>query len=88
LDSFDIQTTSNLVWKNITDADQLIQEKAPFKLIKTDKASAVKVIQDLCGRLYVIGTMLDPILPKTAEIMRDLVKNNKMPTSPLFLRKE
>lgn len=88
LDSFDIQAASNAVWKEITDVDQLIQEKAPFKLVKTDKKAAVKVIEELCERLYSIGVLLAPILPKTAETIQTLVRENKMPEAPLFLRKE
>jgi methionyl-tRNA synthetase len=88
LDSFDIQTASNIVWKHITDADQLIQEKEPFKLVKTDKAAAQEIITDLCTRLYAIARMLYPILPKTSETIKTLVREHKMPESPLFLRKE
>lgn len=88
LESFDIQTATNIVWKHIALADQLIQEKAPFKLVKTDKTAAVEIIKDLCSRLYFIGQILEPILPKTSETIRELVKDNKMPDVPLFLRKE
>ena len=88
LDAFDIQAASNIVWKSITDADLLIQEKAPFKLVKTDKAAALEVIKGLCLRLYTIGRMLNPLLPQTSNIIKALVKENKMPSAPLFLRKE
>ncbi len=88
LDSFDIQTASNIIWKYIGDADQLIQEKTPFKLVKTNKVAAVLIIKDLCTRLYNIGILLEPILPKTSEVIKKLVKENKMPDAPLFLRKE
>jgi len=88
LDSFDIHAAANVVWKHITDADQLIQEKAPFKLVKTDKAAAQEIIRDLCVRLYTIGRMLDPIMPETSAAIKALVKENKTPAAPLFLRKE
>ena len=88
LDSFDIQAAANIVWKHITDADQLIQEKAPFKLVKTDKAAGQEIIKDLCVRLYTIGRMLDPLLPQTSNIIKDLVKTNTMPSAPIFLRKD
>jgi methionyl-tRNA synthetase len=88
LDSFDIQTASNIVWRNITDADQLIQEKAPFKLVKTDKTAAIKVIEDLVVKLYTIGRMLNPILPQTSETIKTLIRDHKMPEAPLFLRKD
>ncbi|HEY4500464.1 MAG TPA: class I tRNA ligase family protein, partial [Candidatus Paceibacterota bacterium] len=88
IEAFDIQTASNIIWKHITDADQLIQEKMPFKLIKIDKTKAVEIIGDLCVRLYKIGVLLEPILPKTSEIIKSLIRENKMPTAPLFLRRE
>ncbi|MBX4209078.1 methionine--tRNA ligase [Candidatus Parcubacteria bacterium] len=88
LDSFDLQAAANAVWKRVTDADQLIQEKAPFKLVKTDKKAAVKVIEELCERLYEIGSMLAPFMPQTSEAIKALVRENKMPAAPLFLRKE
>lgn len=88
LDSFDIQAAANIIWRHVTEADQLIQEKAPFKLVKTDKDAAVKVIADLCVKVYTIGRMLSPIMPKTAEAIQVLVKDHKMPEAPLFLRKE
>lgn len=88
LDSFDIQAAANVAWKAVADADLLIQEKAPFKLVKTDKPAAVEVIKDLCARLYVIGEMLQPILPETAAAVKALVRENKMPEKPLFLRKD
>jgi methionyl-tRNA synthetase len=89
LDSFDIHAAANIVWKHITDTDQLIQDKAPFKLVKTDRAAAaVEIIKDLCVRLYTIGLMLNPLLPATSNTIRTLVHQNRMPDMPLFLRKE
>ncbi len=88
LAAFDIHTATNIVWKHIGDADALIQEKAPFKLVKTDKAAAVEIIKDLCARVYAIGKMLEPILPNTSAAVKVLVKENKMPAEPLFLRKD
>jgi methionyl-tRNA synthetase len=88
LESFDIQAASHIVWRHVTEADQLIQEKAPFKLVKTDKAVADAIITDLCVRVYTIGRMLNPIMPSTSEAIKALVKAHKMPAAPLFLRKE
>jgi len=88
LNNFDIQKASSIVWKNIAEADAIIQEKAPFKLVKTDKATAQKIIQDLCIRLYTIGRMLNPIMPETSIVVKNLVKENKMPDKPLFARKD
>jgi hypothetical protein len=32
--------------------------------------------------------MLNPILPETSKKIKELIKANKMPETPLFLRKE
>ncbi|HEY9481231.1 MAG TPA: methionine--tRNA ligase [Candidatus Paceibacterota bacterium] len=85
---FDIQAAAGVITKAIAEADQTIQEKAPFKLVKTDKEAAVKIIANLCTRLFAIGKMLEPIMPQTAVTIQTLVRENKMPDAPLFLRKE
>jgi methionyl-tRNA synthetase len=87
LSAFNIQAASNIVWEHISAADRIIQEKEPFKLVKTDKEQALEIIKDLCVRLYTIGRMLNPIMPNTSEIIKKLVKENKMPDAPLFVRK-
>jgi methionyl-tRNA synthetase len=87
MESFNIQAASNIIWKHIALADGIIQTQAPFKLVKTDKPAAIKVIQDLCVRLYAIGRMLNPIMPQTSGAIKMLVKTNKMPEVPLFARK-
>jgi len=88
LESFDINNASQIVWKHIGEADALIQEKAPFKLVKTDKIAAVEIIKNLLVKVYSVGKMLEPILPETAKTIQTLVRENKMPDAPLFLRKE
>ncbi|HEY0908294.1 MAG TPA: methionine--tRNA ligase [Candidatus Paceibacterota bacterium] len=88
LERFDIQAAANAVWKAITDADQLIQEKAPFKLVKTDKAAGQAIIADLVARVFAISKMLEPIMPKTSQNIQALVLRHKMPEAPLFLRKD
>ncbi len=84
---FNTQAAANIVWEHISAADRIIQEKEPFKLIKTDTDAAIEIIKDLCVRLYTIGRMLNPIMPQTSELLKKLVKENKMPEQPLFLRK-
>jgi methionyl-tRNA synthetase len=88
LDAFDIQTAANIIWKHITEADQIIQVKQPFKLVKTDKSAGQEIIKDLCIRLYAIARMLNPIMPATSKSIKDLIKGHTMPSEPLFLRKE
>ncbi len=87
LDAYNIQRACGVIWQLIADADKIIQETQPFKLIKTDKVAGDKIIADLCLRVYTIGYLLNPIMPETAKIIQNLVSENKMPEQPLFLRK-
>lgn len=86
-DEFNLQKSANAIWSLVSMADRIVQEREPFKKIKVDKESAIKDIQELLAFLNIIGNLLLPILPKTAEMIVDLVKNGKMPEQPLFIRK-
>ena len=88
LEKFEIQKATDLVWQKIAEADKLIQETQPFKLIKVEKEKGQEIIKDLVTRLYAITLMLAPILPETSQKIEDLVKANKAPEAPLFLRKD
>lgn len=88
LEKKDIKAAADLVWKKVAAADQIIQEKQPFKLVKTDKSAAAKIISDLCLELSRIADMLVPFMPETSEKIKSAVKENKMPSVSLFLRKE
>lgn len=84
---YDLQSASNAVWELISNTDRVVQERQPFKKIKTDKSGAEEDMRELVARLHIIGTLLMPILPGTASKIIDLVENNKMPEAPLFARK-
>ncbi|MDD5050908.1 MAG: methionine--tRNA ligase [Candidatus Pacebacteria bacterium] len=88
LEKYDIKTAADYIWQEIAVLDSIIQEEEPFKLVKTNKAEAIIIIEDLCVRLYTIGRMLNPILPETSEKIKSAVKANKMPEVSLFPRKE
>ena len=66
----------------------MIQEKQPFKLVKTDKQEGEKIIKELVVSLYKVAQMLDPILPETSMKIKVCVKENRSPSEPLFLRKD
>lgn len=85
---FEINKAMDIVWKEIGSMDQYIQESEPFKLIKTDKEKAVKIIEELTVRLYTVGRMLNPLLPETSAKIKQAVKENKKPAAGLFLRKD
>jgi methionyl-tRNA synthetase len=87
LNGFNIQAASNMIWQQIAEVDRTIQETQPFKLVKTSKADGQGIIRDLVAKIYHIGHLLAPFMPETSKTIKDLVKANKMPEKPLFMRK-
>jgi methionyl-tRNA synthetase len=87
LDAFEISKAADIVWKEISSLDLLIQETAPFKLIKEDKEKAIGIISDLVLGLWRVASMIEPLLPETSRKIKECVKENKVPSEPLFLRK-
>ena len=88
LNKFEIGKAVQMIWMEIGATDLSIQENQPFKIIKTDKEKGQKMIGDLVVRLYSVARMLEPILPETSDKIKKLIKSNKMPETPLFIRKE
>ena len=86
-DKFDLLQACEAVWQLIANTDGIVEERQPFKTIKTDPKKAIEDIKELVVRLYQIGKLLLPILPKTAEKIIELVEKNKIPAEPLFIRK-
>ena len=88
LEKFEIQKAVDLIWEKVSELDGLIQKEQPFKLVKTDKEKGIEIIENLVKELFVIGEMLAPIMPETSKKIIELVKANKVPDKPLFLRIE
>lgn len=86
--SFEISKAIEIIWMRIDDADKLIQSKQPFKTIKTDRDAAEIDIKTLLYYLVEISIKLRPFLPDTAKKIEELIKANKSPEAPLFLRKD
>lgn len=87
LDVFEIGKAADIIWQKITELDLKIQQTQPFKLIKEDRPAAEKIVIELVRGVAEIAEMLSVIMPGTAEKIKALIKENKMP-EPLFLRKE
>ncbi len=86
--SYDFVKISQYVWAKVQALDAFIQDKKPFSVVKTDKDQGVELIQKLVIDLYIVAEMLTPLLPETSRKIKECIKVNKMPTEPLFLRKE
>ena len=88
LESFDIKKAADYVWEKIAELDKIIQDTQPFKVIKVDEEKGKEMIRDLVLKLYTIARMLNPLLPETNTKLKQLIKENKKPEVPLFMRKE
>ncbi len=88
LNSFEINDATVSIWSWMTWLDVLIQEQKPFIVFKNDKIAAQKQLTYLLNNLAEIAVLLEPILPETSEKIIDLIKENKSPGTPLFLRKD
>ncbi len=87
-ETFDIKKAIDFIWLKIEALDKRIQVEQPFKVIKVDETKGKEMIQNLVLDLYTIARMLNPIMPETNEKLKKLIKENKKPEMPLFLRKE
>ncbi len=88
LNNFEINKAVEYVWGKISEMDSFIQENQPFKVVKTDKHAGQKMITDLVVKLYTVARMLNSIIPDTSTKIKELIKSNKSPEKPLFLRKD
>jgi methionyl-tRNA synthetase len=87
-EEFDLKKASEYVWEKIGELDKTIQETQPFKVVKVDEEKGKEMIKDLVLKLYTIARMLNPLMPETNIKLKQLIKENKKPEKPLFLRKE
>jgi len=87
-ETFDIKKAVDYIWNEIGELDKFIQETEPFKVVKVDEKKGKELISDMVIRLYKIARMLHAIMPETNTTLKRLIKENKKPEKPLFLRKE
>ncbi len=56
------------IWQQLLNpANQYADNRAPWKLVKTDKEAAKHVLYDLVEQLRAVAILLKPFLPRTAE---------------------
>ncbi len=85
MESFKFNEAMDIIWRLIGKLDQAITDTEPFKVVKTDREAGQKIITDLVRELYEIAGYLLPFMPKSAEIIKYAVKENKKPEN-LFTR--
>jgi methionyl-tRNA synthetase len=82
LDEYKIKEAVDYIWTKIGELDREIQKKKPWE--SKDK----EVIANLVTKLYSIARMLNPFMPETSTKIKELIKANKKPAQPLFLRED
>ena len=87
-EKYDLKQAADYVWNEISELDKFIQNTEPFKVIKIDEKKGKELITEAVVRLYRIARMLNPIMPKTSDMIKNLIKQNKKPEQPLFPRKD
>ncbi len=88
LEIFDIKKATDYIWDKVQDLDKKIQNTEPFKVVKVDLEKGKELISEMILDLYTIARMLNPIMPETNAKLKALIKENKKPETPLFLRKD
>lgn len=87
LENFDINKFMNWIWECLGALDKYIQENKPFKKIKINKKEAENDVHYLLFHLYKASLAIEPMLPETSLKIQELIKQNKKPDQPLFVRK-
>jgi methionyl-tRNA synthetase len=87
LENFDINKFLNWIWECLGALDKYIQKNEPFKKIKINKEEALKDVHYLLLHLYKASLAIEPMLPETSIKIQELIKQNKKPDQPLFVRK-
>ncbi|HEY0220854.1 MAG TPA: methionine--tRNA ligase [Candidatus Paceibacterota bacterium] len=88
INKYEISKAVEAIWSKITETDTLIQTDQAFKLIKTNRNDAEICIKTYIQNLIEISFKLRPFLPETSMKIENLIKENKSPETPLFLRKD
>jgi methionyl-tRNA synthetase len=86
LHNFDVKTAFEEVFKLVALADEYMQKNEPFKVIKTDIEKGKEHLEYLRDQVYLIGRLLNPFMPKTNELIKKIIIENKMPEKPIFPR--
>jgi methionyl-tRNA synthetase len=86
VEKFDLKSTMDAIWSDLSLLDGLIQEQKPFTLVKTDLKNARLQITYLVKEVYRIAVLLEPFLPETSRKIKEAVLQNKKPEN-LFPRK-
>lgn len=86
IEDFRLNEAAAYVWRHVASLDKTIQEKEPYKLVKTDPEAAKTIVSELVAGLWEVACLLAPILPDTSQKIQLSIKERVKPT--LFPRVE
>ena len=68
---------------------KFFKKLTPAEIARNESIKKGKeMIKELVLGLYTIARMLNPLMPETNITLKKLIRENKKPEKPLFLRKE
>jgi len=74
------------IWEVVRSCNQIIEQKKPWELAKTDTKKLADVLGDVYKKLSTIAEAVEPFMPETSEKMKKQLKTLK--PEPLFPRLE
>ena len=85
LEAYEFNLAMDMIWAEIADLDKQIALDQPFVIVRENSEQGKALISKFVQKLYWIGEMLQPFMPATSELIKEVIKSNKMPRS-LFPR--
>ena len=67
MSNYDFKAYLDVVFDVVDEANEEVDKKEPFKLVKQDAAAANRVLSRIAEQICWIGTALAPVLPQTSE---------------------
>ena len=87
LEDFNINIACQMIWNSVSKLDKIISDEEVFKVVKKDLEKGREMLINYLNKLSTISVELESFLPETSKKIQELIKANKKPETPLFLRK-
>ena len=88
MNRYDFKTYLDAVFELVGEANEYIEKKAPFRLVKEDKEAAKGVLSELAEMIRFIAQALLPMMPQTAEEILRRYNGVIQKGEPLFPRRD
>ena len=69
MEALDFCGALGLIWEGVGRLNSYVNEKTPWKLVKTDKEATKQVLHDLVRCLRIVAGWIEPFMPQTAAKM-------------------